>query len=44
MQDDKATSDDASSDRRLTSDQPRSEIHVRKDWVVSSVRGLHVQA
>lgn len=47
MQNDKdqsiTTSDDASLERRFTSEQPRGEIHVRKDWVISSVRGIHAQ-
>lgn len=29
------TSDDASSERKLTSDQPSDAIHVQKDWVIS---------
>jgi len=40
-QDDKdqtlVTSDDASSERKLTSDQPSDAIHVQKDWVISRV-------
>ncbi|TID19325.1 integral membrane protein [Venturia nashicola] len=38
--DDKVPSDDTSSGRRLTSDQSGGEIHVRKDWAISSTRGL----
>ncbi|QDS70014.1 hypothetical protein FKW77_003597 [Venturia effusa] len=48
LQDDKdqsiVTGEDASSDRRFTSDQQQGGIHVRKDWTVSSVTGLHAQA
>lgn len=31
------THDDASSERKLTSDQPSDAIHVKKDWVISHV-------
>ena len=31
------TVDDASSERKLTMDQPSDAIHVQKDWVVSRV-------
>lgn len=29
------TADDASSERKLTADQPNDAIHVQKDWVIS---------